>query len=231
MPVATKAQPHITTAMEVAMRDAGIETAVEQGERNARDLAKKAWDLYPNDAKARRRYLASQFMPQGIYWVMQKTNPTDLVYGMGWLLNLVGPEQDARQAVAEGAKAPGPIVTQTSDRGRPGAETFQHGQLKRSETVAANIFELNRVAAARAKSKLDFVMVQGRPLRYTIVAEARLWADQCERDAQTLVIEAIFIRNLCANLPGHQVLGDHWTDADEVERIYERAATVHEGAR
>lgn len=223
--------------MEVAMRDAGIEPSIEKGERNARELAEQAWARYPHDAKDRRRYLASLFMPQGIYWVMQQTNPADLVYGIGWLINQVGAEREASQAPAEGAKAPGPIVTQNSDRGRPGVEParhgqpIRHGQPTKSERIIpiVPIIELNRIAAGRAKSKLDSVMVEGRPLRYTIVADARQWADMCESDAQTLSTEAVFIRNLCSNLPGHQVLGDYWTDAAEVDRIYERAAKSHAG--
>jgi hypothetical protein len=231
MPVALKKVRSDETAMQLAMKDAGIVSPAEEGERNAKGLAHEAWDRYPSDAKERRKYVASRFMSQGVYWMMQKTNPSDLAFGIGWLINVVGEERQPKVATPSAtnlpvASAPGPIVTQTSDRGpRPGAEPLRY-KFGFKPDFAGPIAEQNRGAAARARSKLDTVLIGGMPLRFSLVSHAREWADITDKDAQTLKTEATFIRNLCMNLPGDTVIGDYWKDQDEVERLYERSAAI-----
>jgi hypothetical protein len=230
MTVALKKVRTDETAMQIAMKDAGIVSPAEEGEKGARALAREAWERHPTDAKERRKYLTARFMPQPIYWVMHKTNPALLAHGIGWLINLIAEERQPKIASSvtslSVAAAPGPIITQNSDRGhRPGAEPLKY-KFGFKPDFSGPISDQNRGAAARARSKLDTVLIGGMPVRFSVVSAAREWAAMVDKDAQTLKTEATFIRNLCMNLPGDTVIGDYWKDMDEVERLYERSSAT-----
>lgn len=231
MALALKKVHRDETAMTLAMKDAGIVNPAEEGERSAKALANEAWDRHPADAKERRKYLTSRFMSQGIYWALQRTNPSVLAPAIGWLINIVGDERQTKGTNPHAtslavATAPGPIVTHSTDRGpRPGAEPLRYKFGFRPD-FSSSIAEQNRGAAARARSKLDTVLIGGMPVRFSLVSAARQWADMVEKDANNLMVDATFIRNLCANLPGDAIVGDNWRDMDEVERLYERSAAI-----
>lgn len=217
--------------MTVAMRDAGIIRPADEGERSARALAAEAWDRHPTSAPERRKYIASRCMSQAIYWAMHETNSAALSSAIGWLINLVGEERQPKATTPHAtslvvAAAAGPIITQSPDRGpRPAAQPLRY-RFGFDPDFSRSIAEQNRDAAARARSKLDTVLIGGRPIRFALVSAARQWADMVERDANNLMVDATFIRNLCANLPGDAVIGDKWKDTDEVERLYERSAAI-----
>lgn len=231
MPIALKKPRSDETAMQIAMKDAGIVNPAEEGERSAKALAREAWDRHPNNAVDRRNYVRTRFMSQGVYWAVSQVNSAALAQGIGWLLNLIGEERQPKVTTSHVtnltvAAAPGPVITRVTDRGHsPGAEPLRY-KFGFKPDFSGTIAEHNRGAAARARSKLDTVLIGGMPLRFSIVSAAREWAEMTEKDIRMLKTDATFIRNLCMNLPGDTVIGEYWKDAEEVEKLYERSASI-----
>lgn len=229
MPIALKKPRSEETAMQIAMQSAGVQNPAEEGERNAKALANEAWDRHPGSFQERRKFLISRLMSQSAYWIVQKSDPSAMNNGIAWLLDLVGKERQPKSSSVTSlavATAPGPVITQTPDRGRrPGAEPFR-GKFGLNPRLDEAIAEQNRSAAARAVSKLDTFLINGVPLRFITVSDARKWAKMIDDDIRMWKTDATFIRNLCANLSGDMVIGEVWKDVQEIDRLYESSAAI-----
>jgi hypothetical protein len=101
---------------------------------------------------------------------------------------------------------------------------------------AANLTELADKHATRAAqrlqieqrlSRLDTVMIDGKPIGDCTVAEVRDWATRRGQDARDATRDARFALSLVANLPSNAVIRDWWKRGEEVDEIYQRAEISH----
>lgn len=124
-----------------------------------------------------------------------------------------------------------PEDTLSRDAGeiRRGSPANEFSEPKVSSPGAATIAaDQRRARAAQALAvrltRIDTFLPDGKPVADWIVADLRRWADGRLADARVAKRDAIFARNLCANLPGDTVIGEHWkVMPDEVEKIYANA--------
>ena len=73
-------------------------------------------------------------------------------------------------------------------------------------------------------SRLDTVLIDGKPIGDCTVAEVRAWAERRRADARGAALDARFALSLVANLPSGEVIRQWWRDAAEVDKMYQRAA-------
>lgn len=101
----------------------------------------------------------------------------------------------------------------------------------------SNLTALADKQAARARTsaavqvkltRLDTVMVDGKPIGDCTVAEVRAWAARREADKRAAGRDAQFALNLVANLQGDVVIRQHWAPMlNDVDQMYDRAEADH----
>lgn len=84
-----------------------------------------------------------------------------------------------------------------------------------------------RLATEIRLSRLDTVLVDGKPIGDCLVSEVRAWAQRRKDDARTAGRDASFALNLVANLPGDAIIRQWWKRTEEVDQLYTRAEAEH----
>lgn len=82
---------------------------------------------------------------------------------------------------------------------------------------------LANIETQKRLSKLDIVLVNGKPIGDCAVIEVRNWIRQRDVDRRMAARDVMFASNLILNLPGNAIVRDQWKDLDEVDRLYEKA--------
>jgi hypothetical protein len=101
----------------------------------------------------------------------------------------------------------------------------------------SNLTVLAEKQAARAKtsaavqiklSRLDTVLIDGKPIGDCSVSEVRAWAARRDADRRAAGRDVQFALNLVANLPAGTVIREHWAPMlNDVDKMYDRAEAEH----
>lgn len=140
-----------------------------------------------------------------------------------------GIETQGQSAPAQPSNSGSRLGSETQSDTAAGVES-KGGRLQgETPKLGASLAALADKHAAASQSRIhvqmrlaDKILINGKPLRRCIVSEVRAWAGERERDAGFAWRDFIFARNLTANLPGNEVIGERWRD-DEIEEFYDRA--------
>jgi hypothetical protein len=209
--MANPQQDEKTLARE--LRRAGVLT---HPERLAK-LAEQAWRDFPGERdEGKRRKVVSDRLRVAELWTLIETwRPDILGQAVGWLLAEHMPES-YREAIQE---------RQREVRGTieiiPPAERkvvrIQEQRMRRAEQLERTFI--------KTLSKLDTVLVYGRPIGDCTVADVKVWADQREAEGREAIRDVRFARSLIANLAGNERIRDWWKQPEEVDQIYALSET------
>lgn len=132
-------------------------------------------------------------------------------------------------APAQPSNSGGHIAHEPQRRAAAGTERKGDQGATATQSTTVSLAALADKHAAASQSRIhvemrlaDKLLINGKPLRRCIVSEVRAWAGERERDAGFAWRDFIFARNLTANLPGNEVIGERWRD-EEIEEFYDRA--------
>lgn len=209
--------------------------------------AVEAWGKYPMaaEAGARRDYICAQLRCDPTWCLGERYGSvrvmtdwvTALLYHAREMIEAQKPKQVPAERSGEGAIGQAiPIVgsplrevvagggqdcsepqSPRAPAGKPAAVT--RAELGRRQQAA----NARRVAVAVERSRLDSVLIDGRPIGDCTVAEVRAWAESRRATAREAARDVRFALSLTANLPSGERLRDWWRDVQEVDRMYERA--------
>jgi len=237
----------MSTALAEAFKSAGWQKPNDR----LLDIALEAWGKWPGASMggARRDFVAQRISGEMTYALIIGWNANLMPQAVGWLLNqardAIENERDAAKAAGRSQSAFGAhqrnAPTQTNDA-TPQAERQSEGAKLAAKPNAptpsrSNLTALADKQAARARTsaavqvkltRLDTVMVDGKPIGDCTVAEVRAWAARREADKRAAGRDAQFALNLVANLQGDVVIRQHWAPMlNDVDQMYDRAEADH----
>lgn len=150
----------------------------------------------------------------------------------------VKPADDRGHSGVSTHRSAAPVVTPSRDAGeiRRSEAAISKTNTNTSPPPASNLKALADKQAARAAqrlqaevrlSRLDTVLIDGRPIGDCTVAEVRTWADTRLSEARSAARDARFAMVLIANLPSNAVIREWWKGPAEVDAIYDAAGAEH----
>jgi hypothetical protein len=74
---------------------------------------------------------------------------------------------------------------------------------------------------ARREGHLFLIKIDGKALGECTVAETKAWVDQERAKGKVIAVQTAFALRLCAQLPGNEVLGRHYTKRKEIDKLYQ----------
>lgn len=185
-----------TLALE--LRRAGVLTHPDRLQK----LAQEAWRDHSGERdEGKRRKVVSDRLRDSLLWALiEKWKPAILGQAVGWLLETNMPKtqreaMEARQAAA--LQIPPSNVTRLQDN------------LRRTSAVLDKAYV--------KVSKLDTVLIYGKPIGDCLVMEVTAWADQREKEMREAGRDVRFARSLIANLTSGERIRDWWGGARETE--------------
>ena len=231
--------------MSTALAEAFIAAGWREPNDRLLQIALDAWGKCPGESMggARRDFVVQRLQGEMTFALLTAWQPQAIPQMVGWLLNqardAIRNERDAVQTAGRGhssvethiAAAPAPDAG-TSLRGERASEVAK----PTASSPSASITTLADKQAARAArsvevarklTRLDTVLVYGKPIGDCTVAEVKSWATQRQTEAREAARDARFALALIANLPAGATIRDYWRDGAEVDTIYDRAEAEH----
>lgn len=187
--------------LKEAFEEAGYKSEPDKREAarsSVLNLALAAWAAHPEPEKTLDRYMYMRAALENdlTYVLLQQHQPTALRESIHWRL---------RTAAGGAAAPPKPKV--------------DIAEMARRQRIAHK----SKVEEIVRQSRLETIMVFGKPIGDCSVSEVRLWIDAREREAHEALADVRFAKALVSNLTGNVIIRETWRDMDEVEKLYERA--------
>jgi hypothetical protein len=153
--------------------------------------------------------VVSNKLREGLLWsLIEQWRPEVLGQAIGWLLDQTMPEE-LREAAREHEPQAIEIFPPPPQRR---VVPLHEKRIRRAQAMATTF--------NKTLSKLDTVLIYGKPIGDCTVADVRVWADQREAEGREAIRDVRFARNLIANLPSGERIRDWWKQAEEVDRLY-----------
>lgn len=173
-------------------------------------LIHNACALYPRaDFSARLEYIKGHLMDEMSFALMFGQPPSTLTMEIG---------RRIRSLRRDGEPAP------TQGRGQQPHVTHPGVASPKVESLGAT---QRRIRLQNAENRLYRMQVNGKPIAENYVFELRAAIITMEHRITNESILVLFLKNLVANLPGNELIGDHYRDAEAVEQIWQRSETVY----
>jgi len=237
----------MSTALAEAFKSAGWQKPNDR----LLDIALEAWGKWPGASMggARRDFVAQRISGEMTYALIIGWNANLMPQAVGWLLSqardAIENERDAVKAAGGGhgccdtqvTGAPAVPQDATPQAERQSGRATVEAIPKVAAPSRSNLTALADKQAARARTsaavqvkltRLDTVMVDGKPIGDCTVAEVRAWAARRDADKRAAGRDAQFALNLVANLQGDVVIRQHWAPMlNDVDQMYDRAEADH----
>lgn len=124
----------------------------------------------------------------------------------------------------------GPVVRSGSELARPTPAPSSIALARSTLTAMADrqaAATTARIATEIRLSRLDSVMVDGKPIGDCVVIEVRNWAARRGRESREAGRDQRFAMHLVSGLPGNALIRAYHQDIDEVEKFYQSAEAEH----
>jgi len=205
-------------------------------------VAEEAWQRYParNQIRPRREHVRAVLKGDLTWILLESINPEALVVAVVWLLNQARRRRE-RDIAELRVKIYGAPAQTTAD---PSTETVPPGthpsttsplseqdpQEGGAPTVASAALDARaqerlaaRLRVETRLSRLDTVLVDGRPIGDCTVAQARAWATRRRLEMREAGRDQRFALALISNLGSGEIIRHHWRNAEEVDALYDKA--------